>query len=91
GRAYFTRISPYDKSLSFERLNSEILCLKSLTHSEMEDSVYNITWSPDSLGLFIFTDVNIYYLSVPDGEQLHPLLSNCSPKRCEFPRFIWRP
>jgi hypothetical protein len=57
---------------------------------QMKDGIFAITWRPDSLGLFIFTDINMYYLSVPDGK-LNPLLNNCSPERCEVPRFTWLP
>jgi|GEM_PF-1512455 len=57
---------------------------------QIEDDVYKIAWRPDSLGLFIFTDKNAYYLPIPDGEP-RPLLDNCSPKQCETPRFVWLP
>ncbi|MEP6895963.1 MAG: hypothetical protein ABI986_10185, partial [Chloroflexota bacterium] len=57
---------------------------------QIEDNAYGVTWSPDSSGLFIFTDINAYYLSIPDGEP-RPLLDNCSPKQCAVPRFVWLP
>lgn len=86
-------ISPDGKLLLFSEPNSLVLYTDSYQPIKtwpIEDSIYSITWSPDSLGLFIFTDTNMYYLAIRDGE-LHPLMNNCFPKRCEFPRFIWLP
>ena len=56
----------------------------------LEDGISSITWNPDSLGAFIFTDINMYYLAIPDGELL-PLLNDCSLKQCESARFVWLP
>ena len=87
-------VSPDGKLLLFSEDNNLALYTDSyqpIKSWPMEDHVYNITWRPDSLGLFIFTDINMYYLSVPDGERLHPLMNNCSPEQCEVPRFIWLP
>lgn len=56
----------------------------------MEEENYSITWSPDSLGVFIFTNLNVYYLAISD-EPPRPLLENCPLEHCEPVRFVWLP
>jgi Tol biopolymer transport system component len=57
---------------------------------QMEDDQYSLTWSPDSLGVFIFTSLNTYYLPIRE-EQPRPLLENCPLAHCEPARFVWLP
>ena len=86
-------ISPDEKLLLFREEGKLALYTDSyqpIKSWQIDDSIYSVTWRPDSLGLFIFTEINMYYLAVPDGE-LNPLLDNCSPNRCEVPRFVWLP
>lgn len=64
----------------------------------LNEEVINASWRPDSLGIFLFTSDNIYYLAIPDGEpQL--LKVEVPPWSCEgcndiaykWPEFTWRP
>ncbi len=61
----------------------------------LNEDVRAASWRPDSLGIFLFTSDNIYYLSIPDGE---PQLLNVEvppclwdPVACTLPSFAWRP
>ena len=86
-------ISPDGKLLLFKEDNKLVLYSDSYQPVNswlVEDSIYNVSWSPDSPGLVLFTHTNLYYLSIPDGE-LHRLLDDCSSKQCAVPRFIWLP
>lgn len=57
---------------------------------DFNETIYRISWRPDSLGAFLLTDRYIYYLSVPDGEPVR--LQDCSPNiRCPNRDFLWRP
>jgi hypothetical protein len=56
---------------------------------QIEDDHFSLTWSPDSLGVFIFTSLNVYYLPIRE-EQPH-LLENCPLENCEPARFVWLP
>jgi WD40 repeat protein len=53
------------------------------------------SWRPDSLGIFLFTSDNIYYLAIPDGEPqvLNVEVPPClwDPIVCTWPEFAWRP
>jgi Tol biopolymer transport system component len=56
----------------------------------MEDENYTTTWSPGSLGIFIFTKLNVYSLSIED-DQPRPLVENCSLEYCQSASFVWLP
>lgn len=56
----------------------------------MEDDSYTVSWSPDSLGVFIFTKLNVYYLAIAD-EQPRPLVEDCALEYCQSARFVWLP
>lgn len=61
----------------------------------LDGDLWDTTWRPDSLGIFLFTDDNIYYLAIPDGEPqlLNVEVPPCSwdPVACKLPSFAWRP
>ncbi len=57
---------------------------------EMADESYDITWSPDSLSMFIFTNLNVYHLAVSE-EEPHLLIENCPTDHCKPARFVWLP
>jgi hypothetical protein len=68
--------------------------VKSWTLSEY---LIDISWRPDSLGIFLFTENNIYYMDIPNGEpklldmKVPPKTENCDPVTCIWARFTWRP
>lgn len=87
----FPLISPDGKLLLYRKYKKLALYADSyqpIKSWQIEEDIYKIAWRPDSLGLFIFTNKNANYLSMPDGEP-RPLLDDCSPKQCEFLNFIW--
>lgn len=61
----------------------------------LDGELIETTWRPDSLGIFLFTSDNIYYLSIPDGEPqlLNVEVPPCQwdPVACAQPDFAWRP
>jgi Periplasmic component of the Tol biopolymer transport system len=86
-------ISPDGKLLLFRESKNLVLYNDSnefLKSWPMENGNYNVTWSPDALGVFIFTDTNVYYLAI-FAEQPHPLMENCPLDGCEPARFVWIP
>ncbi|HEX2989625.1 MAG TPA: hypothetical protein VHO49_03050 [Anaerolineales bacterium] len=56
----------------------------------LEEEYFNVTWSPDSSGLFIFTNINAHYAAITD-DQPRPLFEGCVIKDCLPARFIWLP
>lgn len=56
---------------------------------QMEDDRYSLTWRPDSLGVFIFTEKNVYSLAISDEQPRS--VEYCPLERCEPVRFIWLP
>jgi dipeptidyl aminopeptidase/acylaminoacyl peptidase len=56
---------------------------------QMEDDYYSLNWRPDSLGVFIFTDKNIYSLAISDEQPR--VVEICPLERCEPVRFVWLP
>jgi hypothetical protein len=54
---------------------------------QMEDDGYSLTWSPDSLGVFIFTNRNVYSLAISDEQ--HRVVEDCPLERCEPVRYVW--
>ena len=57
---------------------------------EIPETIYRISWRPDSLGLFLLTNRYLYYLSIPDGVPLR--LQDCSPNsRCPDIDVVWLP
>lgn len=77
------RFSLYD--VSYQQINSWVI----------DGELVDTTWRPDSLGIFLITRDNIYYLSIPDGEPklLDVEVPSCpwGPVACTWPRFAWRP
>ncbi len=62
----------------------------------LDGQLRETTWRPDSLGIFLFTSDNIYYLSIPDGEpkRLNVEVPPCTwdPIACPSVLFLaWRP
>ena len=62
----------------------------------LDDNLIDITWRPDSLGIFLFTRDNIYYLDIPSGEPRLlnievPILDTCDSSICKLPSFTWLP
>ena len=87
------RISPDGKLLLFKENHNLALFTESyqpLKSWQMEDGLNQITWRPDSLGIFFSTESNIYYLGLPNGE-IRSLLIDCSAARCADTRFVWLP
>jgi WD40-like Beta Propeller Repeat len=71
---------------------------ESITSWMFDDRLVKTSWRPDSLGIFLFTRDNIYYLEIPHGEPqllnvpLPPWsLEGCDPVICTWPSFAWRP
>ena len=57
---------------------------------EIPETIYRVSWRPDSLGLFLLTNRYIYYLSISGGEPLR--LQDCFPNsRCPDIDFVWLP
>jgi dipeptidyl aminopeptidase/acylaminoacyl peptidase len=55
---------------------------------EIPETIYRVSWRPDSLGLFLLTNRSVYYVSVPDGNPVR--LQDCSPNnRCPDIDFVW--
>ena len=54
---------------------------------QIEDDGYSLTWSPDSLGVFIFTNRNVYSLAISDGQP--QVVEDCPLERCEPVRYVW--
>ena len=54
---------------------------------QLEDDYYSLTWRPDSLGVFIFTDKNVYSLAISDEQPR--VVDHCPLERCEPVRFVW--
>lgn len=48
-----------------------------------------IIWRSDSLGLLLFMDKGMYYLSILDGEPI--LIEDCAPKQCTVSDYVWLP
>lgn len=89
----FPYLSPNGKFLLYLEYKNLALYTNSyqpIKSWQVEEDIYKITWRPDSLGLFIFTDTNTYYLPIPDGE-LRPLFDNCSLKQCKVSYLVWLP
>lgn len=89
----FLSISPDGKLLLYSEYKNLALytdSYKPIRSWPMEDESYTITWSPDSLGIFIFTNLNVYYLAISD-EQPRALLEDCSLEYCQSARFYWLP
>lgn len=61
----------------------------------LNEDLVETTWRPDSLGIFLFTKENMYYLDTPDGEPqlLNVEVPPCQwdPVVCIWPEFAWRP
>ena len=64
----------------------------------IDGELIDAAWRPDSLGIFLLTEDNIYYLDIPGGEpkllnvEVPPLLEEgCGPRVCTWPSFAWRP
>jgi hypothetical protein len=78
-----------------------LLSLYSNTYQRIRTWVFDgelidTTWRPDSLGIFLFTSDNIYYLPIPDGEPrlLNVEVPPCTwdPVACTSVLFLaWRP
>lgn len=55
--------------------------------------VPGVIWRPDSLGLFMFTNKYLYYLSIPNGDPVvvdtYPQ-EDCSVQYCRF-QYVWLP
>lgn len=56
----------------------------------IDEYIYRISWRPDSLGIFLSTETQIYYLPIPNGEPIP--LDDCSPiDFCGYKDFVWLP
>jgi hypothetical protein len=64
----------------------------------LDSDLREASWRPDSMGIFLFTNFNIYYVDIPGGEpqllhvEVPPVsLDGCDPVLCTRPSFAWRP
>lgn len=56
----------------------------------IDETIYRVSWRPDSLGIFLLTDRQIDSLSIPNGEIIR--LQDCSPNpRCPNKDMTWLP
>jgi len=62
-----------------------------------DDYVLDTIWRPDSLGVFFFTDNDVYYVDIPEGElrhlevELHPSSDECEQTMCVGVCSAWLP
>ncbi len=84
------RLSPNKKWLMVEGYdglqlyseNLELVKSWEIRNSEM-------IWRPDSVGLLLFIDTGMYYLSVLNGEPI--LIEDCAPDDCSSMDYVWLP
>ena len=66
--------------------NSQLLAFA----AQIDETIYRLSWRPDSLGIFLLTSRYVYYLSIPDGTPVR--LQDCSPNsRCPNIDLVWLP
>jgi len=87
-------ISPNGKWLLFRDRNEIALYTESYQPIKSWNiDVSGVIWRPDSLGIFLFMDKKLHYLSIPNGDpvvvDIH-LQEDCSVQYCRF-QYIWLP
>jgi hypothetical protein len=86
-------ISPDENLLMFR--DKQTLALYSSSYQpikswSMGENIYDVTWSPDSRFIFIFTENNVYSQDI-SSDQPKPLMEKCSPRNCTGTWFVWLP
>lgn len=87
-------ISPNGNLFLFKEQN-ELVLYRSTSNEPiqswtMEQDVYSIKWNPESSGVFLSTDMNLYYLDISQDKPVQPL-ENCSAQECSQVHSVWLP